>query len=242
MSNLPSEGIRLNKFVAQSGLCSRRDAAHRIKGGLIKVNGEVVKDPTTLVQATDKVTFGSKVLKIKAQYLYILVNKPKNTLSTAKPNTNQKTIARVFGGKVDKMVQPVEPLRKDDTGLLLLTDDSELLDKLSGTDPKSEVVYHVTLDRPLSEQDRNDMIPTSPDPKDQLISAILPMPKMGDNDIQIDVGLGQYEAAREAFENKGYQVQRMDRLYFLGLTKKDLSRDRFRHLTPKEVIMIKHFS
>ena len=236
------EKIRLNKFVGQSGLCTRREAANRIKGGLIKVNGEVVKDPATMIRTTDLVTFGKKVLLPKVDYTYILVNKPKNTVSTTEDMGDQKTLQRVFGGKVKDPVIPVEPLSKDDTGLLLLTTDQDLIKKLSEPNPKSEVVYHLTLDKPLSPVHLTELLGLE---KTEVlrISGINEVRDKDDmSDIEVDVSACQYEATRKAFESRGYQVKRMDRIYYYGLTKKDLARDRFRHLTEKEVIMLKHFA
>jgi len=241
MSEQPSETIRLNKFVGQSGLCTRREAAHRIKGGMIKENGEVVKDPATQIKVSDLVTFGKKVLKPKVSYVYYLMNKPKKTISETKLIEGEKTLLKVLGGKVKESVTPIEPMDKNDTGLLLLTNDGELLEKLAKHNPKSEVVYHVTLDKALSEDDREKLLSEEKNEK-LALSAIYPVPNLEPTDIQIDVCMGQYTAAKDSFIQLGYDVLRMDRLYFNGLTKKDLSRDRFRPLTEKEVIMLKHFS
>lgn len=237
----PSEDIRLNKFVGQSGLCTRREAAHRIKGGMIKVNGTIVKDPSTIIKITDLVTFGNKVLKPKTDYVYYLMNKPKKTICETREIEGQKTLLKVLGGKVKESVTPIEPIDKNDTGLLLLTNDPALIEKLSKHNPKSEVVYHVTLNKELEEADQEKLLEL--DKNESLtLTAIYQVPGMEPTDIQIDVCNGQYQAAKQAFVELGYEVLRMDRLYFYGLTKKDLSRDRFRPLTDKEVIMIKHFS
>jgi len=240
-NNDKSEGIRLNKFVGQSGLCTRREAAHRIKGGLIKVNGAIIKDPATIIQTTDLVTFGKKVLLPKVTYTYILVNKPKNTESITSEKGTQKTLHRVFGGKVKADIFPIEPLTKDDTGLLLLTDDTALIDKFNLPNPKSEVVYHVTLDQPLSHKHKTSLLELSKTEELRITGINEVRGKEDLSDIEVDVSAGQYEATRKAFESLGYNVLRMDRIYYNGLTKKDLSRDRFRHLTEKEVIMLKHF-
>ena len=239
-SNDNGERIRLNKFVGQSGLCTRREAAHRIKGGLIKVNGEIIKDPATLIKPTDLVTFGKKVLLPKTDYVYILVNKPKNTLSTPERVQDQKSIHNVFGGKIKDILSPIEPLQKSDKGLLLLTNDPALINKLEDYNPKSEVVYHVILDRPLSDEDRTRLIEQQKT-KQLSISGINQVRGKDMSEIEIDVMTGQYEATRDALISLGYSIASMDRIYFNGLTKKDLSRDRFRHLTEKEVIMLKHF-
>jgi len=241
MSEQPSETIRLNKFVGQSGLCTRREAAHRIKGGMIKVNGEVIKDPATLIKVSDLVTFGKKVLKPKTSYVYYLMNKPKKTVSVTELIEGEKTLLKVLGGKVKESVTPIEPMDKDDTGLLLLTNDIELIDKLAKHNPKSEVVYHVTLDKDLAQEDREKLI-TMEKTETLAISAMHPVPNMESTDLQIDICIGQYNAAKQSFIDLGYEVVRMDRLYFNGLTKKDLSRDRFRPLTEKEAIMLKHFT
>ena len=241
-NNDKPEGIRLNKFVGQSGLCTRREAANRIKGGLIKVNGEVIKDPATIIQTTDLVTFGKKVLMPKVDYTYVLVNKPKNTVSITQLEGDQKTLHRVLGGKVKEELTPVEPMIKDDTGLLLLTNDPDLIKKLTEPNPKSEVVYHVTLDNPLSPEHLSELIALQ-NTAELCISGINEVRDKEDmSDIEVDVSSGQYDATRKVFESLGYLVQRMDRIYYYGLTKKDLSRDRFRHLTEKEVIMLKHFA
>ncbi len=239
---MTEETIRLNKYVGQSGLCTRREAANRIKGGMIKVNGEVIKDPSLKIKTTDLVTFGSKVLHAKVTYVYYLMNKPKNTLSITRAEGDQKTLLKVLGGKVKEQVQAVEPMAKDDTGLLLLTDDQELIDKLAIPNPKSEVVYHVTLDKPLSPEHLVNLLDIDKTTELNITSINQVREKEDMTDIEVDVFVGQYAATRSAIENLGYEVKRMDRTYFNGLTKKDLSRDRFRPLTEKEVIMLKHFT
>jgi len=169
------------------------------------------------------------------------MNKPKKTISETIVIEGEKTLLKVLGGKVKESLTPVEPMDKNDTGLLLLTNDVELIEKLAKHNPKSEVVYHVTLDKELTEEDRDKLLEM--DKNESLaISAVHPAPNMEMTDIQIDICIGQYKAAKESFTKLGYQVIRMDRLYFNGLTKKDLSRDRFRPLEEKEVIMLKHFT
>jgi len=235
-----TDQIRLNKFVAKSGLCTRREAAHRIKAGMIKVNGEVVKEPATLISPTDMVTFGNKVIQLKEEHVYILMNKPKNTLSIMQEKVGEKTLLKVLGGKVTNQVIPVEPLAKNDTGLLLLTTDQKLIDKLSVPNPKSEVVYHITLEETLTESNLAEIL-ANDQTQSLSISSINPVRGKELNEIEVDLPQGNYEALKSLFKELGFSIIKMDRIYFNGITKKDLSRDRFRHLTDKEVIMLKHF-
>lgn len=241
MSDKSAEDIRLTKFVGQSGLCTRREAAHRIKAGMIKVNGEVVKNPAAFIKTSDLVTFGKKVLKPKVDYVYLLMNKPKNTISKTEIIEGEKTLLKVLGGKVTELVHPIQPMSKNDTGLLLLTNDPVLIEKYQTFDANSEVVYHVSLDKELTKEDETTLLESE---KNEVLSltAIYEMKDKPATDIQVDVCVGQYSATRKAFEDLGYEVIRMDRMYINGLTKKDLSRDRFRPLTEKEIIKLKHFS
>lgn len=228
--------IRLNKYVSNSGLCTRREAAHRIKGGQIKVDGEIIKDPATLISSSAKVTFGSKVLYLPTHYTYILVNKPKKTLSKNESVEGTKTVARILGNKVEAPVVSVCPLKENDMGLLLLTDDPGLKNNFESAKNKGEEVFHVFLEEEFS------LDHFAEANKVPWIQSIYPFSKDAPTELQVSLDLNSYSLLYDYLEQLGYQVIKMDRLYFAGLTKKDLSRDRFRHLTEREVVMIKHFT
>lgn len=230
------ESIRLNKFVSNSGLCTRREAAHRIKAGMIKVNDVIVKDPATLIDKNAHVTFGKKVLTLPLDYTYILINKPKNTLSQNAIIDGEKTVAKILGNKVSAPVQTVGSIDKNDTGLILLTDDIELKSKLELINNKGEVIYHVSLENKMTAAHMATLV------EHNWIENIHIRRGGQSNEIEIDVSLNRYNDLKSAIEKLGYRIHRLDRLYYAGLTKKDLSRDRFRHLTDQEVIMLKHFT
>ncbi len=227
--------MRLNKYIAHSGVCSRRDADTLIESGAVKVNGTVVTEMGFKVRATDKVDFGGQRLKTEI-LRYVLLNKPKGFLTTTDDPQERKTVMMLVDKACEERIYPVGRLDKNTTGLLLFTNDGELAKKL--THPKHRVrkMYHVVLDKPVA---KNDLI--------QMVEGI----ELEDGSIQVDsaeyvinkekseVGLsihsGKNRIVRRIFEHLGYQVVRLDRVVFAGLTKKDLPRGRYRHLTQKEI-------
>ena len=237
-----SDGIRLNKYVAKCGVTSRRKAADLVKEGHIIVNGEAEKNPAYLVQQKDKVQYRGKVLKLQGKSLYLLMNKPKNTITTVDDEKDRKTVIDLIRHKIQDRVFPVGRLDRNTTGLLLLTNDGDLAQKLSHPKFKVKKIYHVTLNRDLKQRDL-ERIKTGIILEDgqAIVDGIEYVQNKGKNEIGMEIHIGKNRIVRRIFEHLGYEVTKLDRVYFGGLTKKDLPRGRFRHLTRQEIIMLKHF-
>ncbi len=235
-------GMRLNKYVAHCGLCSRRKAAEYVKEGLIKVNGAVEKAPGYLVQDTDEVSYKGKKLEPEVRKVYILLNKPKNTITTLNDERNRRTVMDVVGNKIKERIFPVGRLDRETVGLLILTNDGDLAKKLSHPSHEVRKVYHAVLDKPLTEQDKNKIAKGL-----QLEDGLAPVDGIdyvkgkGKNEVGIEVHIGRNRIVRRIFAHLGYTVTNLDRTYYAGLTKKDLPRGRHRPLTEQEIIMLKHF-
>ncbi len=237
------EGMRLNKYVAHCGVCSRRQAAEYIKEGQVSVNGEKVTEPGYQVQAGDKIAFRGKPIRPEKKLVYLLLNKPKDYITTAKDEKGRRTVLDLVGNKVQERIFPVGRLDRATTGLLLLTNDGELAKKLSHPSHKVKKVYQVWLDKPLAAADL-EKIGAGLELEDgkAIVDAVGYIEGGKKNEIGIELHIGRNRIVRRIFEHLGYEVVRLDRVYYAGLTKKDLPRGRWRHLTEKEVIMLKHFT
>jgi 23S rRNA pseudouridine2605 synthase len=235
--------LRLNKFVAQTGLCSRRKAAELVKSGDILVNGNVEVNPAYEVQLNDVITHKGKVLKKEEKMVYLLMNKPKNTITSVSDEKGRKTVMDFVKEYHDLRIFPVGRLDRNTTGLLLLTNDGELASKLSHPSHKVKKIYHVILDRNLKPSDiddiRNGIVledgPAEVDKIDYIKGATR-------NEIGIEIHIGKNRIVRRIFEHLGYTVEKLDRTYYAGLTKKDLPRGFSRELSEQEIIMLKHFT
>ncbi|MEL6925915.1 MAG: pseudouridine synthase [Bacteroidota bacterium] len=236
-------GMRLNKYIAHCGICSRRAAAEPIAEGLVTVNGEVVREIGHRVMEGDVVTFRGKVVKPETNMVYLLMNKPKDAITTVTDDRGRRTVLDLIGDKVKERIYPVGRLDRATTGLLLLTNDGDLAKKLSHPSHGVAKVYHVVLDKPVTdahiEAIRNGLeLEDGPTPVDG-VSHAQGQPK---NEVGIEIHIGRNRIVRRIFEHLGYRVRKLDRVYYAGLTKKDLPRGWFRHLSEQEVIMLKHFS
>ncbi len=231
--------VRLNKFIANAGVCSRREADVLITTGAIKVNGEVVTTLGTKIKPGDVVHYGDQKLSNEKK-VYVLLNKPKDYISTADDPQERKTVLHLIGNAFRERLYPVGRLDRNTTGLLLLTNDGELTKKL--THPKHGVrkIYQVQLDKSIP---RNDLeqIASGVQLGDEKvvpdnISYTTPQNKQ---EIGIELHSGQNRVVRRIFEQFGYKVTKLDRVVFAGLTKKDLPRGKWRQLTEKEVAFLK---
>lgn len=235
--------FRLNKFIAHAGLCSRREAAEWVKQGKIKVNGTVERNPAVMLKESDVVTYQDQVVRLEERKVYLLMNKPKDVITTRSDDRDRKTVMDLIGNKVRERVYPVGRLDRNTTGLLLLTNDGDLAKKLTHPSHEVKKIYHVFLDRDVSDADLDKLRAgielddgfIRPDKVDRVQNAPL-------NEIGVEIHSGRNRIVRRMFEALGYRVFKLDRVYFAGLTKKDLPRGRFRHLTEREVIMLKHFT
>ncbi|MDX1943459.1 MAG: pseudouridine synthase [Saprospiraceae bacterium] len=237
------EGMRLNKYVAHCGVCSRRQAADFIKNGDVTVNGVLVKEPFYQVQKGDKIQFKGKPIKPEGRKVYILMNKPKDFITTLSDEKGRKTVMDLLKGKVEERVFPVGRLDRGTTGLLLLTNDGDLAKKLAHPSYKVKKVYHVALNKPLTKADL-EKIQKGIELEDGIaeVDGIDYVAGASKSEIGIEIHLGKNRIVRRIFEHLGYEVEKLDRVYYAGLTKKDLPRGFWRHLGEKEVIMLKHFT
>ncbi|MFP4489405.1 MAG: pseudouridine synthase [Bacteroidales bacterium] len=234
-----SETMRLNKYISNSGVCSRRDADKLISAGEIKVDGQTVNDLGTKVSPDARVEYKGELLNPEKK-VYILLNKPAGYVSTLDDPHADKLVTELIKGACTERVYPVGRLDRETTGLLLFTNDGELTRKLTHPSQRKKKVYHVHLNRPLT---RNDMIELTAGVNigDETVAAdAVAYP---DNEDKTQVGIelhsGQNRVVRRMFEQLGYKVKKLDRVYFAGLTKKNLPRGKWRHLTFKEVNILK---
>lgn len=230
-----NEGVRLNKFIANAGVCSRRDADKLIQDGLITVNGEVVTELGSRVSRKDDVRYKGKKL-ISENKVYILLNKPKDCVTTSKDPEGRRTVYDIIKGACRERVFPVGRLDRQTTGILLLTNDGEMASKLSHPSSKKRKIYHVFLDKPLT---RNDMqrVAEGLQLEDTFIAAdAISYPEENDKtQVGIEIHSGQNRIVRRIFESMGYKVVKLDRVFFAGLTKKNVPRGKYRFLTEKEI-------
>ena len=238
-----SDGVRLNKYLAHAGIASRRAADTLIMQGHVTVNGIVVQEMGYKVQPNDVVAFKGGKIKPVDKLVYVLLNKPRNVMSTSSDERGRKTVLDIIAKKVSERIYPVGRLDRNTSGLILLTNDGELTKKLSHPSHKVPKVYHVTLDRPLGQKDmdtiRNGITLEDGEVKADSLHFVEDMSK---RDVQIEMHSGKNRIVRRIFEHLGYEIVKLDRTYYAGLTKKNLPRGFFRPLTKEEIRMLKHFT
>ena len=237
--------MRLNKYIAHCGICSRREAAELVKQGKVRVNDQTVVEPGVEVVESDKVYYEGKLLKLEQKLVYFLLNKPKDYITTMSDEKGRKTVMDFFKDKVKERIYPVGRLDRNTTGLLLLTNDGDLAKKLSHPSSKVAKVYHVVTDNPIPEEDM-DKIRAGLNLEDGLAEvdalAYIYGVDVAPKEVAIEIHSGKNRIVRRIFEHLGYQVVKLDRVYYGGLTKKDLTKGRYRPLTDREIIMLKHFT
>ena len=236
----PRLEMPLNKFIAHSGECSRRDAAELVKQGKVKVNGELVLDPGYRVKHDDKVTMSGKKLTPQKGMVYILLNKPKGFITTNDDPQGRKTVMELVGNSGVDRLFPVGRLDRDTSGLLLITNDGDLTQKLCHPAYNIKKVYQVTLDKPLIKADFEKIV-EGVDLEDgkAIVDAISYLEKK--NELGLEIHSGRNRIVRRIFESLGYVVEKLDRVMYAGLTKKNLPRSKWRYLDEREVILLKHF-
>jgi 23S rRNA pseudouridine2605 synthase len=230
--------IRLNKYIANAGVCSRRDADMLITTGAVTVNGQVVTELGSKVMPTDEVRFGDKILR-REEPVYILLNKPKDYITTTYDEKDRKDVMELIRGACKERVYPVGRLDKNTTGLLLFTNDGEMAKKL--THPKHNIrkIYHVELDKKLTSNDF-DAILEGFDLDDGFIKADeLAYVDDSKREIGITIHSGRNRIVRRIFEQLGYDILKLDRVAFANLDKKNLHRGRWRLLTEAEINILK---
>ncbi|MDX2000787.1 MAG: pseudouridine synthase [Chitinophagales bacterium] len=234
---------RLNRYMAHAGVASRRKCDEIILQGDVEVNGQVVKEVGYRLQPTDVVRYKGKVLKPVRNLVYILLNKPKDYLTTTSDDKDRHTVMELVSKATNERIYPVGRLDRQTTGLLLLTNDGDLAQKLSHPSFMCKKIYHAVLDKPLTEADM-EKIAAGLILEDGVatIDKIAYAHHSDKAEIGIELHIGRNRIVRRIFEHLGYEVVKLDRVLYAGLTKKDLPRGRWRHLSEKEVIMLKHFT
>ncbi len=235
-----TEGIRLNKYLANAGVASRRAADQLIESGAVKINGKVVTRLGTKVLPGDKVEFGGETLR-EEKHRYLLLNKPKGYLTTSDDPFNRRTVMQLVEKACPERIYPVGRLDRNTMGLLLFTNDGELAKKLMHPKHNIKKIYHVYLDKNLT---KNDMLRIAEGLEledGKIIPDSIAYVAGADDKKQIGIELhsGKNRIVRRIFEHLGYQVIKLDRVFLAGLTKKDLPRGKWRFLTQKEINMLK---
>jgi 23S rRNA pseudouridine2605 synthase len=232
----------LNKYIAHSGICSRRDAVELIKEGKVKVNGTVVTEPGHKIASNDDVKISGKKIHPVNDLVYILLNKPKDYITTTEDPQQRKTVLDLIKNATKERVYPVGRLDRNTSGVLLLTNDGELSQKL--THPSNEIkkVYAVTLNKALEKKDFESILKGVPLDDGVAIVDVLAYTDNADKaQLGIELHGGRNRIVRRIFEHFGYEVKNLDRVIFAGLTKKNVQRGKWRFLTEKEVRDLKYF-
>jgi 23S rRNA pseudouridine2605 synthase len=235
-----NEPMPLNKFIAHAGVCGRREAAELVKQGKVTVNGDKVYEPGLKVTAKDKIEVKGKLLFLQKNLVYILLNKPKDFLTTSKDPQGRKTVLDLVKAATPERVYPVGRLDRNTTGVLILTNDGELAQKL--THPSFEVkkIYEAKLDKPLVKKDY-DAIIKGLELEDGIIKAdgLAYADAKDKSIIGIEIHSGKNRIVRRIFEHLGYEVKNLDRVFFANLTKKNVDRGKWRFLSEKEIRLLK---
>lgn len=234
-----SELIRLNRYISNSGLCSRREADEIISKGLISVNGTIITKLGTKVSKRDDIRFKGKKLSAEKK-VYILMNKPKGYVTTVKDPHAEHTVIELLGNNCPERVYPVGRLDKETTGVLLLTNDGELTGKLTHPKYERKKIYNVTLDKAVIKDDMFKLTEGIELDGELIASDSVAYSDLPDKSkIGIELHSGQNRVVRRLFESLGYKVKKLDRVYFAGLTKKNVPRGKWRYLSEKEISMLK---
>ncbi len=230
----------LNKFIAHCGICSRRDAAELVKQHKVKVNNETITEPGHKVSAKDEIRVNGKKIFLAKNLVYILLNKPKDYITTTDDPQKRKTVLDLI--KLKERIYPVGRLDRNTSGVLLLTNDGELSQKLAHPSHEVKKIYHVTLNRSLDKKDFDQILkgieledgPASVD--------VLAYADVKDKtQLGVEIHSGRNRIVRRIFEHLGYDVKNLDRVMFAGLTKKNVERGKWRFLSEKEIRDLKYF-
>ncbi|MFO7867995.1 MAG: pseudouridine synthase [Bacteroidales bacterium] len=229
---------RLNKYIANTGYCSRREADAVIKSGVVTVNGEKVTEMGVRVKPTDVVLIDGKKA-VSQKKVYILLNKPKDCITTKKDPHGRKTVYHYIAGACKESVEAVGRLDRNTTGVLLFTNDGELAHKLLHPKHEKMKIYHAFLNKPLQLSDYEKII-AGLEVDDELVTVDELQYVSGDKqEVGIQIHSGKYHIVKRIFEQVGYDVEKLDRVYFGGLTKKNVPRGKWRFLTEEEVSVLK---
>jgi 23S rRNA pseudouridine2605 synthase len=236
-----SDLMPLNKFIAHSGVCSRRDAAELVKQGNVKVNNETITEPGHKVSAKDEIRVNGKKVSLAKNLIYVLLNKPKDYITTTDDPQKRKTVLDLI--RLKERIYPVGRLDRNTSGVLLLTNDGELSQKL--THPSNEVkkIYHVTLNKSLEKKDFDQILKgVTLEDGPASVDVLAYADAKDKTQLGVEIHSGRNRIVRRIFEYLGYDVKNLDRVVFAGLTKKNVERGKWRFLSEKEVRELKYFS
>lgn len=235
----PDEPIRLNKFLANAGICSRREADEFITAGVVSVNGVVVTELGTKVKRTDEIKFHDQPVNIERK-VYVLLNKPKDCVTTSDDPQERKTVMDFVKGACKERIYPVGRLDRNTTGVLLLTNDGDLASKLTHPKCLKKKIYHVYCDKNVTKADLDQIVSgITLDDGEIHADAVSYASETDKSQVGIEIHSGKNRIVRRIFEALGYRVIKLDRVYFAGLTKKGLRRGDWRYLTEQEVNMLR---
>jgi 23S rRNA pseudouridine2605 synthase len=232
------ELVRLNKFIANSGICSRREADEYITAGLISVNGQIITELGTKIKRDDDVRFNKERLKGENK-AYVLLNKPKNYITTTDDPHAKKTVMELIEGACKERVYPVGRLDRNSTGVLLFTNDGDLAKQLTHPSNNKLKVYQVRIDKNVTKADLKALTEGIELEDGLAVADNIHVSDTNKAELGVEIHSGKNRVIRRMFEKLGYEVVKLDRVYFAGLTKKGLRRGQYRLLTTKEVEMLK---
>lgn len=236
--------LPLNKYIAHSGICSRRDAADLVRDGKVTVNGKLITEPGTKVLPTDTVKVNGKKITISSNFVYILLNKPKDYITTAEDPQGRRTVFDLIRHATTERVFPVGRLDRNTSGVLLLTNDGDLAQKLAHPSHEIKKVYHVVLDKPFTHADFNKLAGGDVVLEDgpARVDALAYADPKDRTQIGLEIHSGRNRIVRRIFEHLGYDVRGLDRVMYAGLTKKNVQRGKWRLLTEKEIRVLKYLN
>ncbi len=234
-----NQGIRLNQFIAHAGICSRREADQFIAAGLVTINDEVVMKMGYRVSPSDSVKFNNELIKSEKKR-YLLLNKPKGYICSSDDPKNRKTVMELVAGTCKERLYPVGRLHRQTTGLLLFTNDGDIAKKLTNPKHGFKKIYHVLLDKNLKSVDLKKIVEgVNLEDGIAYVETVTYIKNTPKREVGIEIHKGKNSTVRRIFENLGYNVLRLDRVYFAGLTKKNIPRGRHRFLSEQEIAMLK---
>lgn len=232
--------LRLNRYISMGGICSRRDADELIKSGRVKVNGEVMQTVGVKVHRKDRIEVDG-IMIVPERKVYLVLNKPKDYVTTVEDPLERKTVMTLIEGACKERVYPIGRLDRQTTGVLLFTNDGDLAKKLTHPKFENKKIYHVFLDKAVSEQDL-EAIATGIELEDGFIRADeVSFASPDRTEVGIEIHSGKNRIVRRIFEHFGYQIIKLDRVYFAGITKKNIPRGKWRFLTQDEVNVLKYY-
>lgn len=241
--NAPTGVMPLNKFMAHCGVCSRRDAVALIIAGKVKINGTVATEPGYKVKETDEVVFNTKKLFVTKNLVYILLNKPKDYITTTDDPQGRKTVLQLIQKATTERVYPIGRLDRNTSGVLLLTNDGDLTQKLSHPSYEIKKIYEVKLDKPLAKTDFDKIVKGLKLEDGEInVDSLAYADSKDKSIIGIEIHSGRNRIVRRIFEHLGYDVKGLDRVMYANLTKKNVERSKWRYLSDKEIRLLKYMN